>query len=73
VKSSKPSYLPTFGTKRSSAAASQNENTEINEEDNVSKAATVGTNRLGHPAAEWSLQKFKTKKPEPVEGILFKL
>jgi len=66
VKSSKPSYLPTFGTKKSSAAASQKESTETNDDEVVSKT-TVASNRLGHPAAEWSLQKFKMKKPEPVE------
>ena len=59
VKSSKPSYLPSFGNKKDTGYAVGKDGQPNNDEGDPSVAKA---RRLPHPAAEWSLNKFKAQK-----------
>lgn len=60
MKSSKPSYLPSFGNKKDTgyAADGQSSNGDAAKGD----SSVAQTRRLPHPAAEWSMNKFKAQK-----------
>lgn len=76
IKSSKPSFLPSFGNKKESNYAASNAGSSVDgDASNAAKAknadnlsVATGKKKPSHPAAEWSANKFKAAKL-PIDGL----
>ncbi len=68
MKSSKPSYLPSFGNRKDGGYAASTDG--VSKNDDPAKGESKAR-RLPHPAAEWSLSKFKATKPIDGRAIFY--
>ena len=66
MKSSKPSYLPSFGNRKDGGYAASTDGVSKNDDPAMVDSSVAKARRLPHPAAEWSLSKFKA--PKPIDG-----